>query len=561
MTPATRPPSRSGKTSQARSASRDLERGREAYARRAWVDALEALSNAERQAPLEDEDLERLAWTSGLAGNTEAYLGALERLHDVRAAAGETSRAARAAFWLGMRLLVLGEMGRATAWLGKAERLVEDQAECAEHGYLLIPHGFAALFRKHAPSEACEAGRTAAEIGDRLDEPDLAAMARMLQGQALAAQGHHEAGLALLDEAMLAATRGRLNPLVTGLVYCGVIGCCQRLYAIDRAREWTAALDAWCRSQPQLGAFAGSCRVHRSEILQLQGDWQQAIDEARRATQPSPGVTDLDGMASAFYQQGEILRLRGEFGAAEAAYRDASQHGREPQPGLALLRLATGQTVAAAAAIRQVAGSAPDALARVRYLPAAVEILLAANDGAGAEECARDLETIAARARNEILEALAAHARGLVQAAAGDASRALERLRHAFSIWQRVGAPYLGARLRVEIAATLTALGDEEGAQLERDGARVVFTELGAAPDLARLDQAAGASPSRPFGLTRREQEVLRLLATGRTNRAISEQLFLSEKTIDRHVSNIFTKLDVSSRAAATAFAYEHKLL
>jgi DNA-binding NarL/FixJ family response regulator len=170
------------------------------------------------------------------------------------------------------------------------------------------------------------------------------------------------------------------------------------------------------------------------------------------------------------------------------------------------------------------------------------------------------LETIAARARNEILEALAAHARGLVQAAAGDASRALERLRHAFSIWQRVGAPYLGARLRVEIAAALTALGDEEGAQLERDGARVVFTELGAAPDLARLDQAAGASPSRPFGLTRREQEVLRLLATGRTNRAISAQLFLSEKTIDRHVSNIFTKLDVSSRAAATAFAYEHKL-
>jgi DNA-binding CsgD family transcriptional regulator len=360
---------------------------------------------------------------------------------------------------------------------------------------------------------------------------------------------------------MLAATRGLLSPLVTGLVYCGVIGCCQRLYAVDRAREWTAALDAWCRSQPQLGTFTGVCRVHRSEILQLQGEWQQAIDEARHATQGIGGRGDPDGTPAAFYQEGEILRLRGEFEAAEASYRSAHQRGKEPQPGLALLRLATGQAAAAAAAIRQVIGSAPDGLARARHLPAAVEILLAAGEGAEAEQATRDLEGIAGGARNEILDALASHARGSVRLAQGDARGALEPLRRAFSIWQRVGAPYLAARLRVEIASALAVLGDQEGTRLERDAARAVFAELGAAPDLARLDAPAGAREEHSFGLTPRELEVLRLLATGRTNRAISEQLFLSEKTIDRHVSNIFAKLDVPTRAAATAFAYRHKLL
>jgi DNA-binding CsgD family transcriptional regulator len=558
MTPTTRPKRRSSKT---RSASPALERGREAYERRDWQDAFVALSEADREHPLEDQDLECLAWAAGLTARIDAYVAAFERLHDLRASAGEPCSAARAAFWLGMRLLTMGEIGHGTAWLSKAERLIEGHRDCAERGYLMIPRGFDALARKNAPAEARDAARQACEIGDRLGDPELGSLARMLHGQALAALGEHEAALALLDESMLAATRGQLRPLITGLVYCGVIGCCQRLYAVERAREWTAALDDWCRSQPQLGTFTGACRVHRSEILQLQGAWQQAIDEARRATQGIAGLPDPDGTPLAFYQEGELLRLRGEFEAAETAYRSAHQAGKVPQPGLALLRLATGQTAAAAAAIRQVVGSAPDALARARYLPAAVEILLAAGEPSEAEQATRDLEAIARAARNEVLDALASHARGAVRAAQGDAQGALEPLRRALSIWRRVGAPYLAARVRVEIASALTALADQEGARLERDAARAVFAELEAAPDLARLNAAEDARQRQPFGLTPREREVLRLLATGRTNRAISEQLFLSEKTIDRHVSNIFTKLDVSSRAAATAFAYRHQLL
>jgi DNA-binding CsgD family transcriptional regulator len=560
MPPAARRPNRTERTSVPDASTPERERGRDAYARSAWRDAFEALSDADRLSPLEDQDLERLAWSAVLAGHDDSYFTALERLHDLRVAAGQSRAASRVAIWLGLRLIAVGEAGRAMGWLGRAERLIENEPDCAERGYLLIPRVFAALSRRNA-LEACEVARQAIEIGERLDEPDLATFARMLHGKALTTLGDHRAGLALLDEAMLAATRGLLSPLVTGIVYCTVIGCCQRVFAIDRAREWTAALDAWCRAQPQLAIFTGECRVHRSEIMQIQGAWQEAIDEARNVAEGLRGSTDPGGIASAFYQQGEILRLRGEYDAAESAYRSASQHGREPQPGFALLRLACGQTEPAAAAIRQVVSSAPDAHTRARYLPAAVEILLAAGDLDGAEQAACDLEQIAAGSPIDILAALASHARGSVQYAGGDAHSALGPLRHAFSSWQQVGAPYLCARLRVEIASVLHALGDEDGADLERDAARAVFRELGAVPDLERLDRPAAKRADAPFGLTARELEVLRLLATGRTNRAIAQELFLSEKTVDRHVSNLFTKLDVPTRAAATAFAYQHKLV
>ena len=554
----TRPKPRA-KAGSAGMASADIERGRQAYDRRAWRDAFEALTSGD-PGDLAEADLERLAWAAALAGHVDIGLTALERLHDVRAAAGKTCEAARAAFWLGLRLITLGEIGRATGWLTRAEQLIEKEEDCVERGYLLIPRGYAALFRKGVAAEACEAGRQALEIAERTGDRDLAGLAHMLQGQALTTLGDHDAGLAQLDAAMLSATRGQLSPMVTGIIYCGTIGCCQRVYAIDRAREWTAALDAWVRSQPQLLAFTGSCLVHRSEIMQLQGNWQEAFDEARRATEGQVAARDPDGIASAYYQQGEILRLRGEIEAAESAYRSASQHGREPQPGLALLRLATGQTAAAAASIRQALSSAPPQ-SRLRYLPAAVEILLEAGDHDAAEEAARDLVRIASGSRNDILQALANHAHGSVRHARGDARGALEPLRQAFSTWQRVGAPYLAARIRAEMAGVLSDLRDEEGAELERAAARAVFRDLGAAPDLARLDGTGGERAAHPFGLTARELEVLRLVASGRTNRAIAEQLFLSEKTVDRHVSNIFGKLDVPTRAAATAFAYQHKLV
>jgi DNA-binding NarL/FixJ family response regulator len=544
------------------SAATDLARGRAAYEARCWREAAERLAAADRVDPLPTDDLERLAWACGLSGRSDLLLATLERLHDLNVQRGDLRGAARAAFWLGFRLSSMGEMGRATGWIGSAQRLLErggeDCRDCVERGYLLLPDAMGRLARKDAAGARAVA-RQAAETGERFSDSDLASLGRAIEGQAVVALGEHDTGLALLDEAILPATTGRLGPVATGIVYCSVIGCCRRIYAMDRAREWSAALADWCDAQPELVEFNGTCRVYRAEILQLQGEWGKAMDEVGRAVHPSGGTAPTDA-AGACYQRGELLRLVGQLDAADEAYREASRLGREPQPGLALLRLAQGRADAAATSIRQVIASAADPLARARYLPAAVEILLAAGDRAGAEDAARDLEEISGSMRNEILEAMADHARGALRLARGDASGAVEPLRSAFATWQRVGAPYIAARIRVLLADALQTLGDVDGAELERDAARAVFRELGASPDLARLEAPGRASAHR-FGLTAREMEVLRLVSSGLTNRAIAKELFLSEKTVDRHVSNIFAKLDVPTRSAATAAAYRHNLV
>ena len=540
-----------------------LKAGRAAYERKAWLDAWEKLTRADAIERLECPDLERLAWSSGLAGRHDAYFAAFERLYEAHLEAQAIQGAARAAFWLGFRLLFVGETGRGNAWVARAEELVERHCvDCPERGYVLLPKAYALLFRKQDASASRDLATAIVEIGQRFGDAELTSLARTIHGQALIALGEHDAGLEVLDQAMLPATSRQLGPMVTGIVYCAVIGCCQRVYAIDRSREWTAALEQWCAGQPQLGAFTGECRVHRAEILQLRGAWPEAVAEARLAAERFEHAAEPAAAALAFYQEAEILRLRGEFQAAESAYRRASELGCLPQPGLALLRLEQGQVDAAAAAIRQIVDSTTDPLARARYLPAAIEILNATGDREGAAGAARDLQRTAEGKGNPVLDAMAAHAAGSMGLADGDARRAIEPLRRAFGAWQSIGAPYLAARIRVLIASALEALGDRDGAQLERDAARKVFEELGAAPDLVKLPKpAAGLPPAHPFGLTVRELEVLRLLASGRTNRAIASELFLSEKTIDRHVSNLFIKLDVHTRAAATAFAYKHRLI
>jgi DNA-binding NarL/FixJ family response regulator len=399
------------------------------------------------------------------------------------------------------------------------------------------------------------------EIALRCADRDLVSFARALQGRLLVRQGRTEEGLSLLDEAMVAVTSDELSPLIAGLIYCGVISICQQVYALNRAREWTSALADWCEAQPQLVSFTGNCMVHRAEIMQLGGSWSEAIQEARSAAERLSHSMERGVAAEACYQEAEIHRLRGEFDAAEEGYRRASQLGREPQPGLALLRLAQDRTDAAANAIRRVLGMTSDRLQRVRLLPACIEILLAAGEVEEARAACQELEEIAAQLGTDVVAAMAAHARGAVALAEGDASVAIEPLRRAFQVWQEIGAPYIAARIRVLVGQACAALGDEEGMLLELDAAREVFERLGAAPDVARLAAHTPRADPRPHGLTPRELEVLRLVASGKTNKLIAKELCLSEKTIDRHVSNIFLKVNVASRAAATAYAYEHGLI
>jgi DNA-binding CsgD family transcriptional regulator/tetratricopeptide (TPR) repeat protein len=523
------------------------------------------LSQASAVAPLDADDAERLAWSAMLSGRTDASFEAFERLYEIRLAGGEGLRAARAAFWLGMRLMSLGQTARGGGWLTRAQRLVEGVPDCVECGYMRLPLAFRlAAAGDHAAAHA--AAVEAIQIGDRHHDRDLGALARAFAGRESIRQGRLSEGLPMLDEAMVAVSSRDVLPVVTGLVYCEAISACQQSHALDRAREWTAGLSAWCDGQPQLVPFAGACLVHRSEIMQFAGAWSEAFEEAHRVLTRF-GQSRGDA-GHAFYQQGEIHRLRGELSDAEHDYTQASECGRDPHPGLALLRISQGRVDLAAAATRRVMSVTTDPLQRTRFLPAHVEILLAASEIDEARQAADELGALADRYGMDVLGAMAQHAKGAVALAEGDARGAIDALRRAQEVWQRVGAPYLSARIRLLVARAFRALGDEDGAALEIDAAKKVFVQLGAAPDVRAAEAlatsaatTAAGTATDTHGLSPRELEVLRLVATGKTNKTIAGELFLSEKTVDRHVSNIFGKLNVSSRTAATAWAYQHRIM
>jgi len=540
-----------------------VSRGREAFARRAWVDALESLSRADQAVPLGPDELELLATSAYMVGRDDEHVRALERAHHAHLDAGDTPGAVRSAYWIGHNLMLRGEMGPATGWFGRAHRLLErEERDCAERGYLLIPvlvgHAIAG---DHAA--AYETATEIAEIGTHFADRDLIAIGVHEQGHALVRQGRFEEGLRLLDEVMVGVTAGELSPIVTGLVYCNTIGFWQSVYELRRAREWTDALTRWCEQQPEMIAHTGVCLVHRAEIMQLQGAWDAALEEARRAGERfAEGVLNERVCGKAYYRQGEVHRLRGERSAAEGSYREASRRGYEPQPGLALLRLTEGKGDAASSAIRRVLDEASQPRARAALLPAYVEIMLASGEIEEARSACRELETISGAHRSDMLRAMSAQARGALALAEGDPQVALVALREAWHAWQELEAPYEAARVRVLVGLGCRAVGDEDTAAWELDAARGAFAGLGAAPDAARVDSlTASPQAAAAHGLTQRELQVLRLVAQGATNRSIAAELVLSDRTIDRHVSNIFAKLRVSSRAAATAYAYEHDLV
>jgi DNA-binding CsgD family transcriptional regulator len=549
-----------------------LELGRQAFERRSWSEAYTQLSAAAVDDALDHDDLEHHALAAELLGRHDESSELLARAHQEALRAADLPRAVRDAFWLGFGLMARGEFARGGGWVARAAGLIEEaRLDCVEQGYVLLPSALRSM-EEGGPESALAAFERISEVAARFGDADLAALGRLGRGTSQIKLGDYDRGVVLLDEAMVAVTAGEISPIVAGIVYCSTIYTCQMMFDLRRAQEWTMALTRWCESQPDLVPFRGQCMLYRAELMQLHGAWGDAVEEAHKAYVRLSAPPPEPALGAAFYQQAELHRLRGEFDDAEDDYRQGSQWGRPPEPGLAQLRLAQGDVNGARGVIRRAVDEAHDPAIRLRLLEPAVEIALAHGDVPAARAAADELTASADAAGAPLLRAMATRAEGAVLLAEGNPREALVRLRRSWIIWRELDAPYEAARARVLIGQACWALGDQATATIELDAARKLFGQLGARPDVGRLDELTrelaaprdggmgAVADSGAGGLTAREVEVLRLIATGKSNRAIAGDLVISEKTVARHVSNIFTKLDVSSRSAATAYAYEHGL-
>ncbi len=540
----------------------EIERGRKAFADQEWADAFVHLSAAAEDSALEIDDLERQAAAAYLAGRADESVELWARAHGDCAQRADVARAARCAFWVAFVLLNRGELARGGGWVDRAQRLLDDsELDCVEHGYLRYGTALRRVFE--GDPVAAQAGfNEAGEIGDRFNDAQLTTLARIGEGRSLIYLGEIAKGVALLDEGMVSVGAKEVSPVAAGDAYCTVIDGCHELFDVRRMQEWTTALSLWCEAQPQLVMYRGLCFVHRAEIMQLRGEWSDAMDELEATLVRLAEPVGSPELGAAFYLRGELHRLRGEFEDAAQAYRQANELGREPQPGLALLRLAQGRVEAAMTAVRRVLQEARDPISRSRLLGPYVEIALAAGDVQAGKSAAEELSGIAGDLESPLLQALAEYGKGAVLLAENEPQDALVLLRHAWMGWRALEAPYEAARTRVAIALACRALGDEEGAEMELDAARSVFEGVAAAPDVGLVVELSRVEAHRATGgLTAREVEVLSLVATGKTNRAIATELVISEKTVASHISHIFTKLDLTSRSAATAYAYEHDLV
>jgi len=530
----------------------ERERARAAFAQRRWQDAYDSF----RASPtLDADDHDALAESAHWLGLVDDVITHYTEAHRLHIEAADNRRAALSAFMLAVHLRIGGEGARADGWLARAQRLLAEAEEGPEHGYPLYLRT-AALMGTDLEA-AVESARRMQELGRRFSDDTLCALGVFFEGRALIKQARVSEGLALLDEAMVAALSDELKPMWTGAIYCGLLDACHELADLRRAREWTEATQRWCSPLTPTSLYPGICRVHSAEILQQRGEWDAAEAAALDACRDMAGI-DVFVVADGWYEVAEIRRRRGDYDGAEEAYGLAHEAGRDPQPGIALLRLAQGRAASALSSINAaVAASAGSPLELAPLHLARVDIALAVGELTLAEESADAVAVTAERFGSPGLLAASARARGAVALAKGEGVTALAALRLACQRWQELDAPYESARTRVLLAEAYRQVGDEDAAARECTAASIAFRRLGAAADLRALD----ADPGPSCGLTARELEVLTLVAVGKTNREIADALVLSQKTVARHLSNIFTKLDVPSRSAATAFAFANGLV
>ncbi len=532
-----------------------LSQARELHAQSHWADAYEQFAKADRDDQLDADDLERYAEAAQILGRGAEAIRLLRRAFKLRIDAGEIDRAIVSAFWLFQALIINAEFARARGWAAQVRRSMPD----VENGWFLFTEAYF-LIAAGDYDQAAQLLARAADMASGRRETDLIAFATTVWGRALIKAGRLEEGFSRLDEAMLPVVERDTSPRATSMMYCSAIATCHEAREFGRAREWTHALGAWLDSLPRLGgAYFGNCRIYRAYLMCLRGSWQEALEEVAFVCDDLSGNYGQLVAGHAHYQLAEIRRLLGH-PDAEASYRQAAELGGQTQPGLSLLRLTQGELHKAVLGIRRALAEAQGQLERLDLLTAAVKIMLAAGDIDAARQATTELAVIAAVYTTPGVQAELDAARGALALNDGNPAAALPLLRSAARCWREVDAPYAVATVTVLIGLACRAVGDEDAAEVELESARSTFVRLGAHPDVHRVEELL--HPTQAVGpLSAREIEVLKLVAAGKTNHAIAAELFVSERTVHRHVSNIFDKLGVHSRTAAASYAIQHHLV
>lgn len=528
-----------------------------------WTETYETLWKADQVQALEPKELEQHALAAYLTGRDGESFQILERAYQCYYDSKKTEQAVRCAIWLGLMLMNAGERARSSGWIATAERLFHDETgpECAEKGLLLIPAALGALSAGNT-AKAQDLFERASTIGKQFGDNDLIALGRLGLGQSMIQQGDIATGIKLLDEAMIIVETKEVFPFAKGIVYCAVIETCLKVWDLPRAQEWTLALTRWCDAQPEIVPFRGQCLVRKAQIIQFHGEWPKALEETSHACELLTRPPGTSAAGEAFYRKAELLRLLGNFEEAEDCYREAAKWGRRSQPGLALLRLAQGQTDAAETSLLNTLLETKDTKGRAELLPGVVRIMLAVKKTEEALEASEELNEIATGFDAPYLYAMSSYCQGAVFLEEGKAQLALEHLHKAMRFWNMLHLPYETAQTRELIGLIYRQLNDKDNSDTELAAAKWTYEQLQAKPDLERINRLVEKKPPHEsHGLTLRELQVLRSMASGKTNKNIAGELFISERTVDRHVSNIFNKLGVSSRVEATTFAIRNKML
>lgn len=540
-----------------------LEKARSFFNKQAWSQAFKLFESVDRESPLDPPDLESMSVAAYLLGNDRVCEESLSRAHNGFLKNDDTPRAIRCAFWLALTLIGRGEVSRGGGWIARAQRLLKDVShECVELAYLKIPAALKLMSEGHF-GESYNYFMKAEQIANRYSDIDIVTLAHLGQGQNLVFEGDIDKGLSLLDEAMITVESGETSPLVAGIVYCAVIDVCHKIFDLQRAREWTDALSRWCESQPDMVPYRGQCFIRRAEIMHFQGEWQEAIEEVDHACEWLSQKRAEPSAGEAFYRQGEMFRMTGAFDQAEMAYKKANKWGRKPQPGLAILRLQQGEVATAKTSIIRELKETKNELEQTRILPAYIEIMIASGEISMARKGLNQLKEIETnKIPSSYLRAIVNQLEGHISLLEDNLEKAREALVHALLLWNELHAPYEAAKTRLICAMLYFRKGDNDMALMELESARSTFQDLGAKPDLEKARQIVHLHDVEEESvLSPRENEVLQLICQGETNKSIASSLFISERTVERHVSNIFNKLGVSSRSAATSYAFKHGLI